>query len=403
MSLSILGVADSTYIDDFFASNTTYSQTQLDYLANNALGQGIDDYQKGNYNRAIDSFKKSASLSPGSDNTAKAYNYIAQSYLKLDETDQAMRTYKYAIGIYPNRDDLHLALGDIYAKEGNQNDAQKQYEAAVRFNPNSNQNRYSLGQSYLKSGQFDAASEQFKAVVKLSPNSAIGYYGLGQAARAKGDYQEAVLQLNKAISVDKSYLNSYRDLGYAYADMGNFPKANDQLAILQSKNSASATSLDNYITQVDTPKIDRVITNDGFNTTLGPQTSVSALNTSLAAPGSQKVFSLNFVFSKEMDRASVTNPFNWSITRASFAQNHGIYNGGLKVPTTETTIRPFPINIKYNDKTDTATVSFLVSQNATGNATIDPNHIVFKFRGQDAYGKAMDLSADEYSGFSKIA
>jgi Flp pilus assembly protein TadD len=407
MSLSILGVANSDYIDSFFASNTTYSQTQLDYLANNALGQGIDDYQKGNYNQAIDAFKTAASLSPGSDNTAKAYNYIAQSYLKLDKTDQAIRTYKYAIGIYPNRDDLHLALGDIYANAGNQNDALKEYQAAVRFNPNLPQNRYSLGQTYLSSGQFDAANEQFQAVVRLSPNSAAGYYGLGQAARAKGDFQEAVLQLNKAISMDKSYLNSYRDLGYAYADMGNFQKANDQLAILQAKNTAAATSdatnLQNYITQVTAPQITSVISLDGFNTSLGPATSVSKLNANLATPDSTKTFSMNFAFSKGMDQSSVTNTYNWTITRASLAQNDGIYNGGLKVPNTEVTILPIPVIVQYNDQTNTATVQFRISQNDAGNATLDPAHIVFKFHGQDAYGKAMDLSADEYSGFSKIA
>ena len=54
-------------------------------------------------------------------------------------------------------------------------------------------------------------------------------------------------------------------------------------------------------------------------------------------------------------------------------------------------------------KQNTATVQFRISQNAEANATIDPAHIVFKFYGMDAYGKAMDQSADEYSGFSKIA
>jgi hypothetical protein len=44
----------------------------------------------------------------------------------------------------------------------------------------------------------------------------------------------------------------------------------------------------------------------------------------------------------------------------------------------------------------------MISQNDAGNATIDPQHIVFKFAGKDAYGKAMDLSADQFSGFSSI-
>jgi Tfp pilus assembly protein PilF len=403
MTLSTLGVADSSYIDAFFSSNTTYSQTQLDSLANNSLSQGIDYYQNGNYDQAINAFKRSAGLAPFTDNSAKAYDYIAQSYLKQDKTEQAIRTYKYAIGIYPVRDDLHLALGDIYAKEGSQDEALKEYEAAVRFNPNSNQNRYSLGQSYLSTGQLDAAREQFQAVVNLSPSSATGYFGLGQVARAQGDFQGAVSQFQKAISVNKDFLNSYRDLGYAYADLGDFQRAGDQLAILSAKNSAEATNLQNYMAQADTPKINSVSICDGFNTSLGPKTSISKLNANLATPGSTKIFSMNFVFSKEMDPASVSNPYNWSITRASIEKNGGVYNGGLSIPRTEAIVNPNPINIIYNADTTTATISFRVAQNVNGNATLDPKHIVFKFSGVDAYSKAMDSSADEYSGFSHIA
>jgi tetratricopeptide (TPR) repeat protein len=399
MTLATLGVADSGYIDAFFSSNTSYSQPQLDSLANNALSQGIDFYQKGDYDKAINAFKKSAGLSPGSDNTAKAYNYMAQSYLQLDKTDQAISTYKYAIGIFPNRDDLHLALGDIYAKEGNQDAALKEYEAAVRFDPNSTQNRYSLGQSYLSSGQLDAARVQFQAVAKLSPNSATGYFGLGQVARAAGDFQEAVLQFKKAISVNRNFLNSYRDLGYAYADMGDFQRANEQYSFLKIQNSAEATNLQDYISQVAAPKITAVLPLNGFDTRLGPGTSVSDLNANLATPGNSKIFSMKFAFSKDMDENSITNPYNWKISRATIQDNRGVYNGGKTVPQTEASILPNPINIIYDGATDIATIKFRIAQNATSNATIDPNHIVFKFSGQDAYGKAMDLSADEYSGF----
>jgi tetratricopeptide (TPR) repeat protein len=278
----------------------------------------------------------------------------------------------------------------------------------VRFNPTSAQNKYSLGQSYLSASQLDAAKEQFQAVVKLSPQSATGYYGLGEVARAEGDSPGAVYQFQKAISADKTYLNAYQSLGSTYADMGDFQNANDQLSILQAKNSTdattAATNLQNYITQVTAPKITKVGTTslDGFNTKLGPGTSISQLNSNLATPGDVETFLMSFVFSKSMDSASITNPDNWSITRASIPADSGIYNDGLSVPQTEALLALHPMSINYNDSTDTATIEFALSQNTAGNATIDPQHIVFKFAGKDAYGKAMDLSADQFSGFSSI-
>ena len=142
---------------------------------------------------------------------------------------------------------------------------------------------------------------------------------------------------------------------------------------------------------------------DGFNTDLERATKVSTLDASLAAPNSSELFSMNFAFTKDMDQASVINPYNWSISRASLRENGGVYNAGLTPPKTEAVILPIPVNVAYNSETNTATVRFRVSQNAAGNATLDPAHIVFKFYGMDAYGKSMDKSADEYSGFSGIA
>ncbi len=107
--------------------------------------------------------------------------------------------------------------------------------------------------------------------------------------------------------------------------------------------------------------------------------------------------------SKEMDPVSVQNPFNWEIGRATGSSAGGEYNWGLQIPSTEIGIDPHPDNIVYDATMSSADVTFSVRQNSAGNGTIDPSHIVFKFNGVDAYGKAMDPAADEFSGFSAIA
>lgn len=390
-------------IDYLFSSTAANSQANLDALAATLLGQGIDSFQKGDYGHAISAFKRSAALSPFSDNAAKSYDYMGKTYLKQGNTDEAIKVYQEAVRIYPVRDEFHLALGDIYLKKAMPNDALREFEAAVKLDPGSVESRYSLGQSYLTSGRLDDAKEQFTRVVRLTPTSAAGYYGLGQAARLAGDYQEAVFQLNKAIQVNRNFEKAYVELGYTYADTGDFQKASEQTAVLSSRGSSQAATLETYISNVAQPKIIAVLSPDGFNTAMGRATPVSALNSSLAVPGGSKLFSVNFAFSKDMDQASVLNRANWQITRASIRENRGVYNGGLTPPKTEALIRPTPVAVTYDTDTNMATVRFRVSQNAEANATIDPGHIVFKFYGQDASGKSMDASADEYSGFSSIA
>ena len=317
-------------INYLFSSTTANSQANLDALAGNILGQGIDFYQKKNYDRAINAFRRSAALSPFSDNSAKAYDYMGKAYLKLEKTADAIKVYKEAIRIYPTRDEFHLALGDIYLKEGQPEEALKAFETAVRLNPNSADSRYSLGQSYLSAGRLDAAREQFTRVVQLTPTSAAGYYGLGQTARLDGDYQKAISQLDKAIRVNRNFEKAYVELGYAYADMGDFQKAAEQAAILSSRGSSQSTTVEQLHHERRAAAIYSMrISPDGFNTALGRATQVSTLDSSLATPGSSKLFSMNFAFSKDMDQASVLNPYNWSITRASIRENGGVYNGGL--------------------------------------------------------------------------
>lgn len=400
MDLSIT----SEVIDYLFTSTSGNTQAKMDSLAGSILGQGIDFYQSGEYEKAAKSFKAAAALSPSSDNAKSAYDYLGQAYVKLKDTDKAIRTYQEAIRIYPTDDTLRKNLGDIYLKEKMPEEALKEYEAAVNLNPNDDETRYSLGQSYLASGELDMAREQFAAVVRISPTSAAGYYGLGQVARADGDLEGAISQLTKGISVNSGFELAYVELGYAYADRGDFQNAEDQLSILESKGSDKTTALESYIIQTTQPKMIAALSTNGFDiTNLGVKTNVSALNSTLAGANKSKLFSMNIAFSKDMDEASIINPYNWKISRATIRNNGGVYNGGLTPSAKEAFIRTNPAYVTFDTDTNTASLYFRVSQNATADATIDPKHIVFKFTGVDTYGKAMDTSADEVSGFSGVA
>lgn len=393
-------------INYLFSATRANTQANLDALSSNVLGQGIDHFQAGKYDLAISAFKRSAALSPFSENSTKAYNFIGEAYLKQEKTKEAIKTYQEAIRIYPNRSEFHRALGDIYLQQEKHEDALKAFEAAVKFDGEDAEARYSLGQSYLQAGEPGKAREQFARVVQLTPISAAGFYGLGQAARAEGDFDEAISQLTKAIRVNRNFEIAYVDLGKTYADQGDFLRADNQLSMLRAKGSDKTTELEEYILQATQPRILTAQSPNGFMPSLGPKTSVSSLDprdSALDRPNGKKLFSMSFAFSKDMDMASVINPYNWKISRATIQDNGGVYNGGLTPPPTEALILPKPAYVTYNSQTNTATVNFWVSQNADTNATIDPRHIVFKFSGVDAYGKAMDTSADEYSGFRGIA
>jgi tetratricopeptide (TPR) repeat protein len=236
----------------------------------------------------------------------------------------------------------------------------------------------------------------------MLPGDADVIFALGQTYRRMGNYNGAVDQLNLAISRKKNFGEAYLELGLTYADLKEMDKANEQAAILKTIDSTLQTELKDLLYPLQLPKIRLAYNTDGFITSYGPGTEVSSLDDSLQTAGATKDFTLRFIFDKEMDAASVANPFNWNINRALSGNSWGGYNWDLPIPATDAVVSPQPVGVVYHQDLLTADVTFRISQNAAGDATIDPSHIMFKFSGKDAYGNAMNLSADEYSGISLI-
>jgi tetratricopeptide (TPR) repeat protein len=387
----------SDLIDPVFSANLN-QQDSLDALSNSALSRGINFYQQGNYDAAVKEFQRSIALSPNSSYTQDSYDYMVQSLLNLNRTDDAIKAYKQAIKNDPTNDSYHVNLGNIYFSVNRYDDAAAEYKQAVRIDSTSALNWYSLGQAYNQVGNYAGAEEAFKKIQGQSPLDAA--FGLGQTYHRMGRYDDAVFELKSAIALNENFGYAYYELGRVYTDQKKFDKAQEQSLKLSSIDQSLASQLNSYVNQNESPQLLAAYSMD-FRSTNGPRTKVSDLDPSLAVPNSSKDFTMHFVFSKPMDASTVTSPAYWSIARAYGQTRGGDYNWGLQLPPTEVTT-PTPVSVVYDQNSQTADVKFQVTQNASGNGTLDPSHLVFAFQGLDAYGKAMDPAADQYSGISMI-
>ncbi len=378
---------------------------RLGNLALRELDKGLEQFTAENHELAIISFNRAIRLAPGTDTAANAYDFRARALLSQGDTQGAIESYRQALTIAPDRDDLHAQLGNIFTTEQRFDDAVEQYELAVTSNPNA-ANRYSLGQGYLATGRLDEARAQFELVRQLSPNDPFGNFGLGQAYAKDARHDFAIEAFRAAIAIQPDYWDAHAELGYALTDSGAISQAEDVAAELLVNDEALSATLSQYIFEKTQPKmlatyVDPIYA--FFPSVLGPGTQVSGLNAYLATADAQMTFSMVFQFSKQMDPASVENVFNWSIARATGSGRGDGYNLDMTLKDTEATLPANPMAVYYNQQALTATVLFKVSQNAGANATIDPSHINFSFSGKDVLGLSMDKSADMYSGFSSFA
>jgi tetratricopeptide (TPR) repeat protein len=392
---------DASYsIDLFAAASPNYGQ--LDSLANNALKSGIDSYMRNDYSGAIRQFQRAIGLAPNSDHSVDAAHYMAQAYLKLNDTEGAIKAYKTGIRLNPFRDDTHIQLGNLYYAENRYQEAIAEYKEAVRLYPSA-ANYYALGQGFLGAGSYASAETQFQTVVNLEIEEPAGYYGLGLVYSRQGRYEDGIQQFAMAIQVDDQFYNAYVDMGYAYADLGMVDEAQAQVGFLERVDPLLADTLSRYIYKVDPPKIKYASSTGTFTYILTNDTPVLALDSYLANANATKTFTMVFQFDKTMERDSVENRFNWHIGRSTGSGPGQAYNYGQPIPPTEININPLPEYVHWNEETLTATVYFNIQQNATADGTIDPSHIEFRFNGKDVYGNAMDEDFDQFTGFSGVA
>ncbi len=381
----------------------TSDQSTLEQLGTNAIQNGINLYQAGDYKEAAESFARGINIAPQADYTADAAKYMASSYLKIDETENAIKAYKRGIELNAYNTDLRLDLANLYFSQDRYNEAETHYSDAVVIDPSA-ENIFSLGQLYLKQEDYSKSKEQFNKVISLAPESGAGYYGLGLVYSKMDDYEDAVEQFEKATDLDDEMAEAYAELGYTYADKGDMDKAQEIYEILEELDENYADTLNRYMYKVEKPKFEFVSSmSSTFNWNFSAKTNVATLDDYLINANVSKKFTMVVQFGKEMDTVSIQNRFNWDISRATSENRTEMYNFGLSIPDTEAEISAFPDRIIYDSSAMQATVTFTINQNSTADATIDPSHLVFKFAGKDVNGLAMDPEADEFSGYAGIA
>ena len=395
--------------DNLFTPVTDTRSVQMQNMSARALNAGLKQFTSGNYDLAIASFKKSISFAPTTDSALNAADYMARSYVIQGNTQAAIGAYTKALKVAPNRDDLHVQLGNIYTSNKDYTNALAQYKLGVKYNA-SPANLFSLGQGYLGVGQTDQAMVQFQRLKQQQPNGPYGDFGMGQTYAKQGKPQAAIDSFQKAIARKSDYLNAYSEMGRAYVDNGQMAQAKQLVSTLNTLSPGDTTlanGLNQYIYDKSKPQIvqanaSKVYT--PFLAALGPGTPVDAMSFyTLSQANATQTVSMVFQFSKPMDQHSVENVFNWNIARALGTGRGDGYNYSMSPSSTDVSLQPTPVGVYYDPATQSATVLFNLTQNATADGTIDPKHINFSFSGKDVTGLSMDKAANMYSGFTGVA
>ncbi len=365
-------------------------------VANSALSAGITYYSNKQYTQAAQAFKQASAMNPA---LAQAYTYLGYTQIQQGKQQDAVRSLTLSLKVDKTQDQVYSDLANLYIDMKQPADAEKTLQDAVKENNQNTPAYYSLGELQAQRKDYADAETQFRQVIKLEPKDANGYYALGMALDGQGRYSEGITQLEKATSLKQDFVAAISELGTAYAATGDTYNAQNQIDQLNKIGTSDASLYAQDLTAAITkPGISGIDPSGSSLPYVFGSIPLLALNpANLQTPGASQNVTIKLDFNTTMDSSSVTNIANWSIAKAS-GGTAGLYGNGLYGPN-DVSVPAIPEQVTYDPVNNQAVLTFTVNQNAAGNGTIDPSHLVFKFNGKDVNGKSIDPETNAIDGF----
>jgi tetratricopeptide (TPR) repeat protein len=163
----------------------------------NFFQQGLQQYNNGQFDAAIQSFMKvvnqkpqagpnQKNAPPNHPKKAEAHYYIAMSFIKKSNneanfSEQALTNLNQSLEIKPTNPQARLARGKIYLERKQYDPAIADLNQAAEAMPGNPDASYSLGRAYVGIENYGAAVPHLKKVADVDPNNPYAHYFLGLA------------------------------------------------------------------------------------------------------------------------------------------------------------------------------------------------------------------------------
>jgi tetratricopeptide (TPR) repeat protein len=199
------------------ANNWTISGFDLNNSTkyNKALNTGLDFYNQGEYDEAINAYNAAIRLDPNSTQTWQAWNGKGDALYGQGKYDEAIRAYDKAIQLWPNNGIPWAYKGDALKALGRTNESDTAYARAKELGfggstwrpttitlngrpiatPGTNITKgINEGLDFYNQGKYDEAINAYDAAIRLDPYNADtwqAWNGKGDALKALGRTKES--------------------------------------------------------------------------------------------------------------------------------------------------------------------------------------------------------------------
>ena len=211
------------------------------YAASEFFEKANKSYKNGNYDKAIETYKKAIEIRP---DYANAYFNMGLSYVKKGNYDKVIEAYKKCIEYEPENARAYYLIGWSYGNKGNYDKAIEAYKKAIEIKPDNANAYYYIGKTnYIDLGKTEESKYYFNKVIELGEdNSIITIYSVFFL----GNEEESIRRMNNRLKEAKESNDSEKIKGEYYNFACLFSLVNKPEKALEYFTLALENGYDNF-------------------------------------------------------------------------------------------------------------------------------------------------------------
>jgi tetratricopeptide (TPR) repeat protein len=141
---------------------------------------------------------------------------LGRVYAAQGNIDLAFAAAQRAVAIDPNDAGANQAIAGMYASLGRLQDAEASFQKAIALDPDNLLSLDGYANFLFAQSRFEEAAQQWQAVIRLAPDHYAALVNLGSALNESGRVPEAITMFQRAIEIQPTYM-AYVNLGNASA------------------------------------------------------------------------------------------------------------------------------------------------------------------------------------------
>lgn len=196
-----------------------------------AFTRGVEAFNNDDYQEAFDWFKKELQDNP---NNGYAHLYISALQYGNEEYGRALSSINQALKNISKQDKdsrakAYAVLANIYLGIEDTLNALIGYSTAIKLDPKNKSYYQDRAEIYFRKGLYDLANADYRQIISIDPGEVMGYMGLGRNAKEQGQYEDAIPLFSYVIKIEPDYSSGYSFRAECYIAQKKYSEAIDDI------------------------------------------------------------------------------------------------------------------------------------------------------------------------------